>query len=82
MGIPLATSLVGLGIGIAASRGVDGDGGDGEGAALVEGALMDLRDGSLTMGLPLPRPVLLPEEEPGGRGWRTALGVTLFRATF
>lgn len=82
VGIPLATSLLGIGIGIGATRNLDDPTPGGDPGALLDGALLDLRDGSLSVGLPLPLPRRLPSEEPGGRGWRTGLGVTLFRAVF
>lgn len=76
--IPLAASLVGLGIGIAASRGLQ----DRSGAEPLDGALLSLRNGSVALDPPVPFPTLRPVDGPRGTEWRTALGVTLFRATF
>lgn len=79
--IPLATSL--LGLGIAASR--TGGGGVDDGGEVPEAgaALIDYRDGSLTLNTPLPRPALLPMERPNARTeWRAGLTVDLFRARF
>jgi hypothetical protein len=77
--IPLATSLLGLGIGVLGSRGADG-GADGAGAP--GGAVLNVRDGRLSLDLPLPHPVVRPVHGPGGTELRPALGVVLARAVF
>lgn len=81
--IPLVGSVAGLAIGIA-TTGDDAPStarqdDPGEGAALP-GPLLDLRDGRLSLGAPLPTPGLVPALE--GRGWQPVLRVGLFRATF
>lgn len=77
--IPLATSLVGLGIGIASSRGMGrSDEVDGPAA----GALLGLGEGGLRLDAPVPYPTLRPVDGPRGTRWEPALGVTLFRAVF
>lgn len=76
--IPLAASLVGLGIGVAASRGLQ----DRPDSEPMDGALFSFRDGSVRLDAPVPFPTLRPVDGPRGTEWRTALGVTLFRATF
>ncbi|MBT8335143.1 MAG: hypothetical protein KJO11_00975 [Gemmatimonadetes bacterium] len=83
VGIPLATSLVGLGVGVAASR--DRDGVDSAGdVGPAAGALLEFdvaREG-LAVGTPLPSFRRLPVERDGGVRWRTTLGLTLLRARF
>lgn len=81
LGIPLVTSLVGLGI--AASR-TSGDGASEAGEVPdMDLALLDYRDGTLTVNTPLPQPTLLPMERPNARTeWKPGLTVELFRARF
>jgi len=78
--IPLATSI--LGLGIAASR--TGRGGDEAGGQLdVDTALLDYRDGGWTVNTPMPKPALLPMERPTSRTvWKPGLTVDLLRARF
>jgi len=81
LGIPLATSLVGLAI--AASR-VDGSSPDRGGEMPeLDSAFLQLREGGLSVRAPLPRPTLLAHERPGRKvEWRPGLSVELFRAAF
>jgi hypothetical protein len=58
IGIPLATSILGLGIGALATRG-DDDTAEGPGAPL-DGALLRFRDGRLALGVPIPTPRRVP----------------------
>lgn len=83
IGIPLAMSVVGLGIGIAATTGYDDDrrAADGE-AALFDGSLVHVRDGKVSVNAPLPYPVMLERTGPSGLERTAGLGVTLFSARF
>lgn len=81
--IPLAMSLIGLGIGVHTTRDYDVERrGPGDDAALLDGALINVRGGRWGVGLPIPYPVML--ERRGLDGWVPApgLGVTLFSASF
>jgi hypothetical protein len=80
LGIPLAGSILGLGIGIAATRG----GGATQEALGDEpdGALLALRDGRLAFGTPTPTPTLVPAFRDGRVGWHPALRLELVRARF
>jgi hypothetical protein len=84
IGIPLATSIIGLATGIGLTRdydtrmrpgGAPGDAGD-------TGALFAVRDGGLRLGLPLPLPAM--ERVRGRRGTmvRPTARLMLLRATF
>ena len=79
--IPLAGSLLGLGIGIAATR---GDGGSRFGSlhGAPGDAILALSDGRLGLGTPLPTPTLLPAYGPDGTRWKPALRLQVFHATF
>lgn len=77
IGIPLAGSILGLGIGMATTRGRGDDT-----AALPDGALLRLRDGRLSFGAPTPTPTLVPSPGRAGIAWRPALALELFRADF
>lgn len=83
VGIPLAGSIVGLALGVTATRNYDtldvGGGGDG---AAPGGALLSLDRGSWSMGAPLPMPRVLEMDGPRGPVRKTALGFTLFNARF
>ncbi|HUF75299.1 MAG TPA: hypothetical protein VMM35_03430 [Longimicrobiales bacterium] len=79
--IPLAGSLLGLGIGIGATR-EDGGTRVGSPDGGPDGAILTLRDGRLGLGTPLPTPTLLPRDAPDGTRWEPALRVEVFRATF
>jgi hypothetical protein len=81
MGIPLAGSILGLGVGILATRNDDPTrlgALDDDGA----GALLRLDGGRLALGIPLPVPTLIPSDGPTGTRWRPALGLEVFRASF
>jgi hypothetical protein len=79
--IPLATSILGLGVGVLATRG-DTDTAEAPGAP-PGSALLGLRDGRLALGLPMPAPRQLPVVGNIRRGGgRPALAFELFRATF
>jgi hypothetical protein len=79
-GIPLAGSVVGLGIGIAATR----SGGPLQQAlgAGPDGALLGLRDGRLAFGAPSLAPTLVPDGSTRRPAWRPALRLGVFRAAF
>ena len=81
IGIPLAGSILGLGIGIATTRGGDGSTARGLDAGR-DGALFEYRDGGLSLGAPTPVPTLVPVSGPRGGAWRLALRWELFRADF
>lgn len=77
--IPLAGSLVGLGIGRAMSRDMDGPA-EGDGGEV--GSLLHLgRDGAI-LGIPVPRPRLRPVYGPGRTELRAEWGITLLSARF
>lgn len=81
IGIPLAGSILGLGIGVATTRG------GSDGTAMLpdgapDGALLRLQDGRLSFGAPLPAPTLVPLYGRTGTSWRPALAFELFRADF
>lgn len=91
VGIPLATSLIGLGIAAAVSRDV---GDDGNSLGPAAGALLELdldrgglggptpgrlASGGLAFGTPLPSFRSLPVERDGAVRWRTTVGLTLVR---
>jgi hypothetical protein len=79
VGIPLAGSVLGLGIGIAATRGGEGGSAELPGAAPT-GALFDLRGGRLVLGPPMPRPTRLARALPGRAAPRPGVALVLFRA--
>ena len=80
--IPLAGSLLGLGIGLVATR----DGGTPVGSLDVDGggdgSVLTLRNGRLGLGMPLPAPTLLATHRPEGTRWVPALRLDVFRARF
>jgi hypothetical protein len=81
IGIPLAGSILGLGIGIAATRGRDG----GTAQRLEagrDGALFQYHRGTLSLGAPTPLPTLVPAGGQTRNAWRPALRFELFRADF
>ncbi len=89
LAIPLASSLVGLVVGARITR--DHDGLDGGGAAdgarapdggAMSGGLVDVRNGRVTLGAPMPLPTMLPIETPQGVRWRPTLGVPLVRVVW
>jgi hypothetical protein len=79
-GIPLAGSILGIGIGIAATRG--GGAVDEARGAVPDGALVRLHDGRLALGVPAPQPTLVPREGARRTTWHPALRVELLRADF
>ena len=79
---PLVGSLAGLAIGESTTRESTDGGGGGGGGADEAGALFDVRDGRLGLGMPLPYPTLLRIERAGQATWRPAAGLTLLRARF
>jgi hypothetical protein len=80
VGIALAGSLVGLAIAAGTTGGMDSSlrGDNGEGGA----ALLNIGDGHIRLGAPLPLPTVVPVDGGGARQWRPALSVPLLRATF
>ncbi len=79
IGIPLLTSIVGLGVGIRSTRNSPGAyEGRGQGA----GGLLSYRDGSFHLDDPMLAPTLVPLDGPRGTTWKPAVGMTLFRAVF
>jgi len=78
---PAAGSAAGLLLGAHWTRGHDGggsgEGGEGPGA----GALLDLRDGRVAVGIPFPTPTMVPADRAGARRAPGARW-TLFQATF
>jgi hypothetical protein len=86
VGIPLVTSLVGLGIGWGATDGQPAEGA-GERATPVTpsgtlGAVLSLSDGGLTLAPPAPFPTLLPVDGPRRFSLRPGVGIKLFSAHF
>jgi hypothetical protein len=85
--IPLVGSIVGLIVGVQATKGEDmvlglpSDLDLGPGAPFG-GSLLGLDGGRLSVGIPAPFPTLLPVDGPRGFRWEPGLGVTLFRAGF
>ncbi len=80
VGIALAGSLTGLVVGAVATGGMDSTvrgPSDDEGLALV-----NVGDGHVRLGMPLPMPTLLPPDGDGRKRWRPALTVPLLRARF
>jgi len=79
VGIPLAGSVLGLALGVAATRGYDdADSGVSGGG----GALLNVSDGAWSVEAPLPLPRVLEMDGPSGPVRKTAVGFTLFRARF
>ena len=81
IGIPLATSIVGLAIGIHATR-VPEAGRPSGLEASSRGALPEPQGGRLRWSAPSLSPVLVPREGPDGTRWRLALKLELVRASF
>lgn len=81
LAIPLATSVLGLGIAAARTAGASPDPGDAQ--PDLNRALLDYHDGALSLQAPLPMPALRALDRPGARTeWTPALTVELFRARF
>lgn len=79
LGIPLAGSILGLGVGIATTRGSASAEARRDGS---DGALLGLRDGRLAFGTPAAFPSFVPDERTRRGVWRPAVRVELFRAQF
>jgi len=80
VGIPLATSIVGLAVGVGTTRNYDAT---SRGGADASGpGLLNLSRGEWSVGTPLPVPRLLDLDGPAGRTRRPALGFTLLNARF
>jgi hypothetical protein len=81
--IPLATSLIGLGMGIYTTRYYDAEHVDARSdEAPMRGALVDLREGRWRVSAPVPYPVMLEGQGTRGPIRVPGLAVTLFRASF
>ncbi|HEX9887759.1 MAG TPA: hypothetical protein VGA70_14775 [Longimicrobiales bacterium] len=80
IGIPLIGSVVGLGLGLASTRNHDMR--RGGSADLGDLALLNVRDGRVGLGTPMPFPTLVEGVGRRGAAWKPALGVTLLRASF
>ncbi|MDP2954889.1 MAG: hypothetical protein Q8N53_00595 [Longimicrobiales bacterium] len=80
LGIPLAGSIVGLALGVGNTQGYDAV--DPGPAPAPGGALLNLSDGSWSLGAPLPTPRVLELDGPNGLIRKPALGVRLFSARF
>jgi len=78
--IPLVGSVAGLLLGIVATRDSGPDIAGLE--ASTNGALVQVDEGRVRLGLPTPVPTLVPHDGPRGTRWRPALGLELFRARF
>ena len=82
--IPLATSLVGLGLGVWATRnaGVEFAQAD-EAPSSLSGALFKMDEGDFRVGFPMPTPTFLRRDLPsGGTALEPAASFTLFAARF
>ena len=89
IGIPMATSILGLAIGARRTSGMDRVGsstpndGQVDAEALGPGsALVHLRNGRFHLSLPAPYPTLVELDTPRGRSFKPALGLTLFSSRF
>jgi hypothetical protein len=81
--IPLITSIGGLVAAAVATRNDDVRSGAPDGDLDVGAALFGYRDGTLSVGTPVPMPTLLPMDDANGRPtWRPGLTMELFRARF
>jgi hypothetical protein len=76
--IPLAGSIAGLVLGIAATR----NSSPAVLEAAADGSLLRLDGGRLSLGIPTPVPTMVPSDGPRGSSWRPALGFEVFRASF
>jgi len=82
MGIPLAGSLLGLTLGVLATRDDLGTREASAGSAPADGALLSLDDGRLALGTPVPLPSMRPVDGPRGTSWAPVVAFDLFRASF
>lgn len=81
--IPLATSLLGLAVASAMTGHLDAPARGGAGDVPPgDFALLSVDGGRLRLGTPVPTPTLVPWEGDGRPGWRPAVSLPLFRATF
>ena len=82
--IPLAGSLLGLGVGAAVTReqgtitGDEGRAREGRTAA-TGGSLLRVSGSSVNLGIPAPRPVFLPTDRSHGLSWRPGVAMVLVR---
>jgi len=77
LGIPMATSAVGLALGVYATRYMD-RGRAERAAAPVEPSLLAVREGRVRFGLPAPTPSLVPRDDGRQRRLVPGMRVTLF----
>ncbi len=84
VGIPLATSLIGLGIGIVTTRGADVELARADySESSVSGALFKLDEGRFGVGFPTPTPTFIRVDRPSGcTVLKPAASFTLFSARF
>ena len=84
VGIPLATSLLGLGIGVVTTRGTDTELARADDSlSSLSGALFKLDEGRCGVGFPTPTPTFIRVDAPSGRtALRPAASFTLFAARF
>ena len=84
VGIPLATSLLGLGIGVVTTRGADTELARADDSlSSLSGALFKLDQGRFGVGFPTPTPTFIRVDAPSGRtALRPAASFTLFAARF
>lgn len=80
VGVPLAGSLLGLGLGMASTRDFEASSGGGDGAPGM--ALLNRSGGSWSLGTPIPVPRMLELDGPRGPVRKPALGFTLLNARF
>lgn len=81
IGIPLAGSILGLGLGMVTTRNRGDETAELPGGG-PDGALLRLRDGKLSLGAPMPMPTLVPRPGRARTAWQPALAVEWFRADF
>ena len=84
VGIPLATSLLGLGIGVVTTRGADTElARVDDSRSSLSGALFKLDEGRFGVGFPTPTPTFIRVDRPTGRtALKPAASFTLFAARF
>ncbi|HSG07265.1 MAG TPA: hypothetical protein VLA36_02840 [Longimicrobiales bacterium] len=80
VGVPLAGSLIGLGIGLGTTRDFDDAPSGGQGAPGL--GLVNLSNGEWSLGTPVPLPRMLELDGPRGLMRKPALGFTLLNARF
>jgi len=82
IGIPLATSIIGLATGVALTRDYDARPAPGGAPGSDDHALFVMRDGNMRLGLPLPLPAMERRRGPRGTIVQPAARIMLLRATF